>query len=94
VGPTGSEGVAELGAGRARAAGMSAIADARVLGPTAGSTEVGVALVAAAAAAGAAAVVVGSRGRSAVRELLMGSVAISVLHAARGPVLVLPNRVG
>ena len=94
VGPSGSEGVAELGAGRARAAGMSAIADARVLGPTAGSTEVGVALVAAAAAAGAAAVVVGSRGRSAVRELLMGSVAISVLHAARGPVLVLPNRVG
>jgi nucleotide-binding universal stress UspA family protein len=53
---------------------------------------VGAALVAAAADAGAAVVVVGSRGRSAVKELLLGSVAMAVLHAARGPVLVVPSR--
>jgi nucleotide-binding universal stress UspA family protein len=95
VGPAGSEGVAELGAGRARQAGMSAMADARVTGTLrGGSEEIGRALVAAAADAGAAAIVVGSRGRSAVRELLLGSVAMAVLHAARGPVLVVPTRSG
>jgi nucleotide-binding universal stress UspA family protein len=92
AGPGGSEGVAELGAGRARNAGMSAMADARVVGPIGGSSGVGAALVAAAADAGAAVVVVGSRGRSAVKELLLGSVAMAVLHAARGPVLVVPSR--
>jgi nucleotide-binding universal stress UspA family protein len=92
AGAGGSEGVAELGAGRARNAGMSAMADARIVGPTGGSAAVGAALAAAAAAAGAAAIVVGSRGRSAVKELLLGSVAMAVLRAARGPILVVPSR--
>jgi nucleotide-binding universal stress UspA family protein len=39
---------------------------------------------------GAAAIVVGSRGRSASRELLLGSVAKAVLHHAHRPVLVVP----
>ncbi len=39
---------------------------------------------------GAAVVVVGSRGRSAGRELLLGSVAMAVLHHAHRPVLVVP----
>ncbi len=40
----------------------------------------------------AAVIVVGSRGRSASRELLLGSVAKAVLHHARRPVLVVPAR--
>lgn len=40
----------------------------------------------------AAMIVVGSRGRSASRELLLGSVAKAVLHHARQPVLVVPAR--
>lgn len=40
---------------------------------------------------GAAAIVVGSRGRSAGRELLLGSVAKAVLHHAHRPVLVVPS---
>jgi nucleotide-binding universal stress UspA family protein len=39
---------------------------------------------------GAAVIVVGSRGRSASRELLLGSVAKAVLHQARRPVLIVP----
>ncbi len=39
---------------------------------------------------GAAVIVVGSRGRSASRELLLGSVAKAVLHHAHRPVLVVP----
>jgi nucleotide-binding universal stress UspA family protein len=38
----------------------------------------------------AAVIVVGSRGRSASRELLLGSVAKAVLHHARRPVVVVP----
>lgn len=41
-----------------------------------------------AAEQGAAAVVVGSRGRTAVREILLGSVAMATLHHTRLPVLV------
>lgn len=39
----------------------------------------------------AALVVVGSRGRSAVRELLLGSVAMMTLHHAHRPVMVVPR---
>ncbi|WP_431913379.1 universal stress protein [Nonomuraea jabiensis] len=40
---------------------------------------------------GAAALVVGSRGRSAVREILTGSVAMATLHHAHRPVIVVPR---
>ena len=40
---------------------------------------------------GAAALVVGSRGRGALRELLLGSVAKATLHNVRRPVLVAPK---
>ncbi|GAA0505073.1 universal stress protein [Paractinoplanes deccanensis] len=40
----------------------------------------------------AAAVVVGSRGRSAIREILVGSVAMATLHHAARPVVVAPHR--
>lgn len=39
----------------------------------------------------AAAIVVGSRGRGAMRELLLGSVAKAALHNVRRPVLVAPK---
>jgi nucleotide-binding universal stress UspA family protein len=39
----------------------------------------------------AALVVVGSRGRSALREILLGSVAMATLHRAHRPVLVVPQ---
>jgi nucleotide-binding universal stress UspA family protein len=47
-------------------------------------------LAALAAQRGAAALVVGSRGRSPVREMLLGSVAKATLHHAQRPVLVVP----
>jgi nucleotide-binding universal stress UspA family protein len=40
---------------------------------------------------GAALVVVGSRGRSAHREILLGSVAMAILHHAGLPVMVVPG---
>lgn len=49
------------------------------------------ALIASARARNAAVVVVGSRGRSAVREILLGSVAMGTLHRAYRPVMVVPN---
>lgn len=42
----------------------------------------------------AAAIVVGSRGRSALREILLGSVAMATLHRASRPVLVVPRETG
>jgi nucleotide-binding universal stress UspA family protein len=39
----------------------------------------------------AALLVVGSRGRSAIREILLGSVAMATLHRAHRPVLVVPH---
>jgi nucleotide-binding universal stress UspA family protein len=41
---------------------------------------------------GAAAIVVGSRGRSAVREIMLGSSAIAVLHHTDRPAVVVPGR--
>lgn len=49
------------------------------------------ALAACARQRNAAAIVVGSRGRSAVREVLLGSVAIATLHHAFRPVMVVPQ---
>jgi nucleotide-binding universal stress UspA family protein len=49
------------------------------------------ALASHATARGAAAVVVGSRGRSAPREILLGSVAMATLHHAFRPVVVVPH---
>jgi nucleotide-binding universal stress UspA family protein len=43
---------------------------------------------------GAAVIVVGSRGRSASRELLLGSVSKAVIYHAHRPVLVVPARLG
>jgi nucleotide-binding universal stress UspA family protein len=43
---------------------------------------------------GAGVIVVGSRGRSTSRELLLGSVSKAVLHHAHRPVLVVPARRG
>jgi nucleotide-binding universal stress UspA family protein len=44
-----------------------------------------------AAQQGAGVIVVGSRGRSAGRELLLGSLAKALLHHAQRPVLVVPS---
>jgi nucleotide-binding universal stress UspA family protein len=62
--------------------------------PAGGRRNRGVAasMVAAAADHGAAVVVVGSRGRSAAREIFLGSVAMSTLHLSHRPVLVVPHR--
>ena len=50
------------------------------------------AVIAAADDQGAAVVVVGSRGHSAVREIVLGSVAMGVLHDSHRPVMVVSNR--
>src|SRR5690242_8185259 len=42
----------------------------------------------------AAVIVVGSRGRSAIREILLGSAAMAALHHLSRPVLVVPHRAG
>ena len=66
--------------------------EARVHGTHAESGRaVAEALAREAAAQRAAAVVVGSRGRSAAREILLGSVAMATLHHAFRPVLVVPR---
>ena len=49
------------------------------------------AVVAVADEHGAAVVVVGSRGRSAVREIVLGSVAMGTLHHSHRPVMVVPS---
>ncbi len=41
---------------------------------------------------GAAAIVIGSRGRSAAREIMLGSVAMAVLHRTDRPAVVVPGR--
>lgn len=49
------------------------------------------ALIATAREHNAALIVVGSRGRSAVREIVLGSVAMATVHHAERPVMVVPN---
>jgi nucleotide-binding universal stress UspA family protein len=49
------------------------------------------ALIACARDRNAAVVVVGSRGRSAAREILLGSVAMGTLHHSHRPVMVVPS---
>jgi nucleotide-binding universal stress UspA family protein len=56
-----------------------------------GARAVAHALDAAAADHDAGVVVVGSRGRSALREMVLGSTAIAVLHHVHRPVLVVPS---
>lgn len=64
----------------------------RVSGPERGSAKgTAEALAGAAAHRRAAAVVVGSRGRSALRQVLLGSVARETLQSAHRPVLVVPS---
>jgi len=55
------------------------------------SSAVAEALVTYARSQAAAVLVVGSRGRSAVREILLGSVAMATLHHSHRPVLVVPH---
>jgi len=50
------------------------------------------ALIGSANTVDAAAVVVGSRGRSAAREILLGSVAMGTLHHCNRPVMVVPSK--
>ena len=61
---------------------------------TAGRRAGGVAaaMIAAAEEHGAAAIVVGSRGRSAAREIILGSVAMGTLHRSHRPVMVVRDR--
>ncbi|MEU8233233.1 universal stress protein [Actinoplanes sp. NPDC048967] len=61
-------------------------------GPHRGSSSaVAEALVTYARTQAAAVIAVGSRGRSAVREILLGSVAMATLHHSHRPVLVVPH---
>ena len=62
---------------------------ARGNGPT--GRAVATALAGCASSQGAALVVVGSRGRSAAREILLGSAAMATLHHAHRPVMVVPG---
>jgi nucleotide-binding universal stress UspA family protein len=62
---------------------------ARSHGPT--GRAVATALAGCASSQRAALVVVGSRGRSAAREILLGSVAMATLHHAHRPVMVVPT---
>lgn len=68
-------------------------ADVIVLEPEGGGTRsVATALSRCADERDASVIAVGSRGRSAAREILLGSAAMGVLHKAKKPVLVVPSR--
>jgi nucleotide-binding universal stress UspA family protein len=77
--------VAEDGARRAREAGLEAEAVAE---ETRGNTAT--TIVELASERGAEPIVVGARGHSGVRSLLLGSVSNAVVHHAKLPVMVIP----
>ncbi len=59
-----------------------------------GKRSVAGAVIDAATDAGAALIVVGSRGQSAAREIMLGSVAKGTLHQSHRPVMVVPGEAG
>ena len=77
---------AEEGAERARRAGFEAEPRTRAREGT-----IGEAILAEADAVGARAIVVGTRGLTGVRHVLLGSVSHEVLHKADVPVIVVPS---
>jgi nucleotide-binding universal stress UspA family protein len=85
----------EADAARLDAPGLEGVGDADVVvleKSGRGTRSVAEALSRCAEEHGASVVVVGSRGRSAAREILLGSTAMGVLHEAGRPVLVAPGR--
>jgi nucleotide-binding universal stress UspA family protein len=72
--------------------GRELITGPAMAGHPATGRAVAEALAAVAAEQHAAVIVVGSRGRSALREILLGSVAMATLHHSPGPVVVVPHR--
>jgi nucleotide-binding universal stress UspA family protein len=77
---------AEEGAARARAAGLDASAHARERGATIWAT-----VLEEAEEVGASAIVLGSRGLTGVKSLLLGSVSHAVLQHADRPVIIIPS---
>ena len=78
---------AEEGAAIARSAGFDAAAEALRQGGSISST-----LIDSAVEHDAAALVAGSRGHSALHEVLLGGVAAGLAHRSAMPVLVVPDR--
>jgi nucleotide-binding universal stress UspA family protein len=77
---------ADEGAARARQAGLNATAAVRVREQTAGST-----ILAEADDLGADAIVIGTRGLTGLKSLLLGSVSHAVVQHAHVPVMVVPS---
>ena len=79
------------GSGLPAGAGAAELVRVAPRGVAQSARAVADALAACAAERGAAVIVVGSRGQSARREILLGSVAMATLHHAHRPVLVVPD---
>jgi nucleotide-binding universal stress UspA family protein len=84
-----AEEIVEQGVACARRAGFMAMPDLRA---GSGVGEIWRAIVTAADDHSASLIVVGRRGASAIRTLLLGSIATGVVHHANVPVLVVPER--